>query len=65
MGRYVGITENLNKLNSFGFLRRNTVRSLKSARAHAKKYRDMGYEHVHIEKEGTGKYGVFTKGRRK
>lgn len=59
------ITENRESFQGLSYTKRHSVRSLASARKHAKKLVGMGYPVVHIEKEGRGSYGIYTRGRKR
>jgi hypothetical protein len=53
-------SERSEKFSGKRFLRRHLVRSLASARKWEKHYHERGF-HVRIEKEGPGRYGVYTR----
>ena len=61
--KHTGRNEMYEVFDGVRFTRRNTVRSLKSARAWGKKYAEQGYL-FRVEKERPGFYNVYTRSRR-
>jgi hypothetical protein len=52
--------EKTEKFGGLRFMKRHTVRSLKSANAWKKHYEGKG-NHVRIEREGPARYNVYTR----
>jgi len=58
--KHSGSNEKYEVFDGVRFTKRNTVRSLKSARAWGKKYAEQGYL-FRVEKEKPGYYNVYTR----
>ena len=60
--KHTGVNEKYEVFDGLRFTKKNSVRSLKSARAWGKKYAEMGLLY-RIEREKIGYYNVYTRRR--
>ena len=61
--KHTGVNEKYEVFDGLRFTKRNTLHSLKSARAKGRFYADQGYLY-RIEREKPGYYNVYTRSRR-
>lgn len=60
MERHTGISEKSENFAGKRFMKRHTVRSLRSAMKWKKHYEEKGF-HVRTEREGPARYNVYTR----